>query len=367
MSTGGIALLLDGTPHKFAGLDVIGTVVFIFNIVLFLIFTTCIAARFIMNPIKFRHSLIHPNEGFFVGCWFLSIVTIISGIEVYGVPHCGPWLVVVVRVVFWIYAACSILFSTLSYYLLMTRTSSHLKLETMTPTWLLPVFASMLTGTAASFACRSQPPEQQLPILVAGIAYQGLGFLMSFGLIILLFGRLLYNNLPIPDQRPGLFMMVGSPGYTMVVLIGCADYIPENYAYFAKNPGAAVALKAVALFSSVWLWVLTFFLFLIAAWASLASAPREMGFKLSWWAFIFPNVCIALRKPYCSAANILQIGFTLATAEIGKNFESEGIQWVASAMTILVVAFWLFDFFLMIKAVITRRILWPQQDEDKDV
>lgn len=305
MSTGGVALLLDGTPHKFTGLDTIGVIVFILNIVLFLAFNICIIIRFTLNPTKFYHSLVHPNEGFFVGCWFLSIVTIISGIQVYGVPHCGPWLTVAVRILFWLYAACSILFSTLSYYLLMTRTSMKLTLETMTPTWLLPVFSAMLTGTAASFACRSQPPNQQLCIVVAGVAFQGLGFLMSFGLIVLLFGRLLYNGLPIPDQRPGLFMMVGSPGYTMVVLTGCAEYIPENYGYFAENPGAATALKAVALFASIWLWVLTLFLFLIAAWASIASAPREMGFKLSWWSFIFPNVRIALEEPLSFALELM--------------------------------------------------------------
>lgn len=220
----------------------------------------------------------------------------------------------------------------------------------MSPGWVLPIFSAMLTGTAASFACRSQPPGQQMAIVIAGVAYQGLGFMMSFGIIVLLFGRLLQSGLPPPDQRPGLFMTVGSPGYTIVVLLGVAEYIPTNYGYFAENPMAAPALKAVALFSGIWLWLLTFFLFLLAAYASLASAPREMGFTLPWWAFIFPNV-----------------GFTLATAEIGTQLKSEGIQWVATAMTIMVVIFWLFDFVMMIKAVWTKRILWPERDEDKDM
>lgn len=36
-------------------------------------------------------------------------------------------------------------------------------------------------------------------------------------------------------------------------------------------------------------------------------------------------------------------------------------------MTILVVMFWLYDFAMMIKAVATKRILWPGRDEDKEV
>lgn len=130
-------------------------------------------------------------------------MTILSGIQVYGVPKCGPWLVVAVRVLFWIYAACSLLSATIQYYLFFTRAHTKLDIHTMSPGWLLPTFSAMLTGTLASFACRSQPPDQQLPIVVAGIAFQGLGFMMSFGIIILLFGRLLQSGYPVGDQRPG--------------------------------------------------------------------------------------------------------------------------------------------------------------------
>lgn len=143
------------------------------------------------------------NTGFFFGCFWLSLVTIFSGIEIYGVPHAGPWLIVALRVLFWIYAACATLSSTLQYYLLITRAHTKLNIHTMTPAWLLPVFSAMLTGTLASFACRSQPPEQQLPIVVAGIAFQGLGFMFSFGIIILFFGRLMQSGYPVGDQRPG--------------------------------------------------------------------------------------------------------------------------------------------------------------------
>lgn len=100
------------------------------------------------------------------------------------------------------------------------------------------------------------------------------------------------DSLTVADR---LFMMVGSPGYTMVVLIGCAEYIPTDYGYFATNPVAAPALKAVALFGAIWLWVLTFFFFLLAAYGTLASAPREMCFTLPWWAFIFPNVVSVIK------------------------------------------------------------------------
>lgn len=67
-----------------------------------------------------------------------------------------------------------------------------------------------------------------------------------------------------------------------------------------------------------------------------------------WWAFVFPNA-----------------GFTIATIRIGEQLESEGILWVGSAMTILLVAMWLFVLVSNIKALIQRKILMPGLDEDK--
>ena len=70
---------------------------------------------------------------------------------------------------------------------------------------------------------------------------------------------------------------------------------------------------------------------------------------MEYTAFIFPNV-----------------GFTLATVYIGQELGSPVMLWVATSMTILLVVFWLLDFALIVKGVITGRIMWPGKDEDKD-
>lgn len=66
MSTGGIALLLAVTPHKFHGLITIGTLVFIFDLVLFVLLSTLILTRFIMFPGTFTSSVYHPTESLFI-------------------------------------------------------------------------------------------------------------------------------------------------------------------------------------------------------------------------------------------------------------------------------------------------------------
>lgn len=60
------------------------------------------------------------------------------------------------------------------------------------------------------------------------------------------------------------------------------------------------------------------------------------------------------------------IGFTICTIAIGDALMSEGILWVGSAMSILVIATWLFVGFMHIRAVWRKDILWPGKDEDHD-
>jgi hypothetical protein len=54
------------------------------------------------------------------------------------------------------------------------------------------------------------------------------------------------------------------------------------------------------------------------------------------------------------------VGFTIATINIGKSLQSEGIKWVGSIMTILVVITYLFVGVYHVKAF----ICWPGKDED---
>lgn len=60
------------------------------------------------------------------------------------------------------------------------------------------------------------------------------------------------------------------------------------------------------------------------------------------------------------------VGFTIATIQIGDALVSEGVKWVASGMTIVLVAVWLFVGCTHVRAVWKREILWPGKDEDHD-
>jgi C4-dicarboxylate transporter/malic acid transport protein len=360
MSTGGIALLLAQTPHRFKGLNAIGSIVFVFDICLFLCFCAAIATRFILFPRAFMASLSHPTESLFFPTFWISISNILSNIQDYGVPHCGPWLVVTLRVFFWIYVTCTFLVAVGQYFFLFT--GKPLTIQSMTPAWLLPVFPVMLCGTLASLLSRSQPPEQALPILIAGISFQGLGMLIATFMYGGYLSRLMSQGLPSPNTRPGMFVAVGPPSFTGLALIGISQDLTQIYPSYStityiSNPAAIPDIfRVIAVSAAVFLWATSFWFFSIALVSVVHGALGRrkgkeygMSFHLVWWSFVFPNV-----------------GFTICTISIGKALMSEGILWIGTAMTLILVAVWFFVSIMYIRAVWKGQILWPGKDEDHD-
>ena len=346
-STGGVAILLSETPHQFRGLQTAGVVVFILNLVLFVLFTTAMICRFVQRPSNLRKSVTNPPEAYFTGSLWLSMATVIICMQRFAVPQTGPWIIVAVRVLFWTYAAITLTYNIVVFVVMFAL--CPLEPGTMSPPMFLMVFNAMLTGTVASAIAVDQPLSQRMAIIVAGIAFQGLGWILCLFFLPLFVGNMLISGLGPANQRPGLFISVGSSGYTIVALIGCARAIPDEYGYFAKHPTASETLNVMALWISIFLWLFTFWLFAIALVAQLPviisiccnnMSQPQMTFTLSWWAIIFPNV-----------------GFIIATIYIGEELESNAIAWVATVMTALVFAAWLMDLFLHLKSIFQRRIM----------
>jgi tellurite resistance protein TehA-like permease len=98
------------------------------------------------------------------------------------------------------------------------------------------------------------------------------------------------------------------------------------------------------------------FIILFAYWfffittVSVIAGVRQMSFSLNWWAFIFPNA-----------------GLTLATIQAAKVLNSEAMNGIASALTILIVIMWFITAGFCIRAVYLGEVLWPGKDEDKSM
>ncbi|KAH8797583.1 voltage-dependent anion channel [Hyaloscypha sp. PMI_1271] len=343
MSTGGVAFVLSVIPNRFDGLTGLGTAIFILNLFLFTCVTITICSRFILHPGTLKHSLTNPHEGFFFATFWLSLATMITNTTTYGIPNTGPWIITALRLAFWVYTICATLLAIFYYHVLFTV--KKLVLTNALPGWVLPIFPAMLVGTLASAIAKIQPAEHALPILVAGLSYQGLGMMVAIMMYGLYFGRLLTSGLPLDMSRPAMFIAVGPPSFTALAFIGMAQDVATTK-IFSTYPLIPDLLQILALIAAISLWVLAFWFFSIALVATIEAVGRN-DFHMNWYAYVFPNV-----------------GFTIATIKIGERLDSRAIQGVGSGMGAVLFFLLVLIYGCHVRAVLQRKICWPGKDED---
>ncbi|KAI9036617.1 tellurite-resistance/dicarboxylate transporter family protein [Aspergillus affinis] len=353
LSFGGTAALLKQTPNRFTGLDVIGIIVFMISLTIFTIVSLCMMFESLMafkastevtepsvSPQFFRYKA--PQELFLVPTCLLAFATILINTTSYGSPHVGEWLPIVMNVLFWVYTGIALAVSIILGWRLPSSgvsTDKHFAIVRI-----MPFFPPMLSGTLAGTLANSQPPSRAIPMLIGGTTMQGLGFLMF--LMVLAQCLIEFNNEGLPEAyyRPEMFITVGPPSFTIIAFIGMAtaavEKFPDHYIAQATSVRTADVLLIVAVFASILLWTLAFFLFCVSMISVLQALwKKETSFGLLWWSMVFPNV-----------------GFVLATAKISTALSSVAIGWVATAMTLLQVALWLTMTALQSRALVKKGI-----------
>lgn len=109
MSTGGLAVVLARAPLRFRGLDTIGLVIYVLNLVFFVVNCAAITIRFWHYRWTLKASLLHPTESLFVSAMLLSLATIIIGAQNYGKNKEWGWFTAMMRTLFWSYCACALI------------------------------------------------------------------------------------------------------------------------------------------------------------------------------------------------------------------------------------------------------------------
>lgn len=120
--------------------------------------------------------------------------------------------------VFWIWSVVAICASS-GVYLILWSTLVF-PIHTMTPVWVFPAYPLLITAPFAGNLLNSaanigmMDRIDGLPIAMAAVAVQGMGFSLSFMVLSAFVYRLMTQKLPRDNQRPGVFISVGPSGFT---------------------------------------------------------------------------------------------------------------------------------------------------------
>lgn len=268
MATGGIATLISVQPHAFPGLITIGAVFFVINLIFFTGITGTMILRFTKFPGAFKGSITHEREALFLGPFFLSIATIITGtqkyiIQAYEIDHPNrAWAITSMSVAFWLYTFFAFCLASFQYSFLFA--AHTYKVTSFMPSWLLPIFPIMLSGTIASVIAADQPLGSRYPIIVAGLGCQGLGFTVAILMYAHYIGRLMQVGYPDREHRGAMFIGVGPPSFTCLAFIGMSNALPEDFDLQGDGLMDGKLIRTLAIVAALFLWVLAMWFFMIA-------------------------------------------------------------------------------------------------------
>lgn len=350
MATGGIANVLYTVPFRFHGLEAIGIIFFLLNIVIFFFNVLMISLRFYCHPETFRASVLHPTERLFIPAAVVSFGTILLNISQYGPSHAGDWLNNAVAVLFWVDVGLALI-ASMGVYLVMWSTASF-TIEKMTPIWIFPAYPLLIIGPHAAVLSQTLEQKRAFDIIVGGFTLQGIGFMVSLMIYSAFIYRLMTQKLPQESTRPGMFVSVGPCGFTVAGVIGMAEgaqrALPPDF--MGNTQMSAMILKVISAWMSLWIWGLAFWFFFISVGAHWSCVgPNKMVFTMTWYSYVFPNTALVT-----------------STFAIGKAFDSKRIQIIGCVMTPILILTWFFVGGMMIRAIVLKQILWPQKGEDKD-
>ncbi|KAK3186398.1 hypothetical protein K4F52_004936 [Lecanicillium sp. MT-2017a] len=345
MSTGAMASLIGQQPFKFRGLMAIGAIFYIVNLVCFVTFLGLIIARFARKRHAFLTSLHHPSESFFFGAFWVSVALVINGMQVYGVPHCGPWLIKAIRVIYWLYFALATCVAIFQYHIIFH--AEKLTLSDAMPAWILPAYPFLVTGVISASIAKDQPSHSAIQILIGGIVGQGLGWILALFIYTVYLTRLMGSKMPPESARPGLYISVGPAAYTCAGILSLGQQaktvIPPDYLADVSVPiGQLWYIMSVPI--GLFLWLICMWFSSVASLSIIRGIPK-MSFSLSWWAFVFPNA-----------------GMAIATIQIGTALGSFGVKVAGVVITIILVPLWFLCAIMHIVSIWRKDLLAPGKD-----
>lgn len=305
MGTGVLALALAQWPGDVPGLHLLAEGLWLFNVLLFVLFTGLYTARWVLFFDEARRIFGHSTVSMFFGTIPMGLATLINGLLVFGLPRWGGGVVLLAETLWWIDVAMSLACGVLIPFLMFTR-QEH-RIDQMTAVWLLPVVAAEVAAASGGLlAPHLADAHSQLVMLVTSYILWAFSLPVAFSILTILLLRMALHKLPHENMAASSWLALGPIGtgaLGMLLLGGDAPLI------FAANdlPGLGEVAAGVGVVAGITLWGFGFWWMLMALLITARYLRTGIPFNLGWWGFTFPLGVYALAT--LKLASLLSLGF----------------------------------------------------------
>ena len=363
ISTGGLALILASPfPYSAPWQLRLASVLYVFEIVLFVVFTVLTLARWIIYPhIAVRRALADPDELCSYAIPPIALMTIASltATQVSTTAWGGHAFTLVAYVLwwigmFWIFLTGVVVIVTCIY------TGNQMD-RSMTPVLFMApvglatagVEAGTITNNATEMSARLA-----IPMIVVGYFVVGIALFTGIILYTLFFHRLLAAGLNPPAQRAGLFILIGAAGQlsSAFQILGNAaqtyfqQYKPQatGVTFWDQQTGAGVDYSGM-LFGLLLLGFDYFTFCLAVVGVTDVFIKKQFSYTLTWWSMVFPTV-------------------TLVTAwlQLGTSMDSPAFRGLTAALYMFVVVVYVLNWVGTIRGIITGDLIWAKSELQRE-
>lgn len=286
MGTGVLALALAQLPVNIPGIHVFAEGLWLFNIVLFILFSVLYGARWVLYFDEARRIFGHSTVSMFFGTIPMGLATIINGFLVFGVPRWGSDMVQVAELLWWIDVAMALGFGVLIPYLMFTR-QDH-SIDQMTAVWLLPVVAAEVAAASGGLlAPHLSDTLAQFHVLITSYVLWAFSVPVAFSILTILILRMALHKLPHESMAASSWLALGPIGTGALGLLLLGADAP---AIFAANGLGRIGeiVEGLGLISGVILWGVGLWWIVMALMITARYFRAGIPFNLGWWGFTFP-------------------------------------------------------------------------------
>lgn len=322
MGTGILALALNQFPLEVGGLKSIAQAIWFVNIGLFLLCTLLYVARWIFFFDGAKRIFHHSVMCMFFGAIPMGLATIINGFLVFGSAHWGQASVDIAHGLWWVDAAMALACAWLVPYLMFTR-QDH-SLESMTAIWLLPIVAAEVTAASGGLllghlAVGTEP----LRILFLSYVLWGTSVLPAFGVLVILFLRMVLHKLPKRDMAVSSWLSIGPIGTGALALLLLGEQAPRLLVG-TRLAEVGFAVQGIGIVGAAMFWGFGLWWLVLAILTTLRYIRDGLPFNMGWWAFTFP------------------IGvYSVATLNLGRMTGVYFFEVLGGLFVVMLAAFWL--------------------------
>ena len=314
MGTGVVALIVSEFPMLKALTWQLGTGLWYFNILLFVLFSVLYGLRWAFYPHEAKQIFQHPSMSLFLGTIPMALATILNGFLKYGQPIYGDTAVQIAQALWYADAVLALLVAWAVPFA-MYRHQEH-ALQQMTAVWLLPIVACEVAASSGGLLLGHLAADTHaVAILLGSYVLWGVSVLPAFAILTILMLRLVLHKLPEKELAVSSWLALGPIGTAALALLVLGHQAPTLMASLGLAQLGQLFQQAGILASLILLGFGLWWLG-IAVLTTLHHAKQDLPFNLGWWGLTFPlgvyTLAILTLAQQLNLAFLYAVGYAFA-------------------------------------------------------